>query len=75
MFAESAESVELYDAVLEIDTNGAWRWRNISSPSGIPAPFGKTLFYSSRYVTRRFASFSYRLSGEAAAPSRMVSPG
>ncbi len=36
MFAESPESVESYDAVLEIDTNGAWRWRNVSSPSSAP---------------------------------------
>jgi putative ATP-binding cassette transporter len=26
-FAEEAESVDLYDAVLEIDPDGAWRWR------------------------------------------------
>jgi putative ATP-binding cassette transporter len=26
--AEDAESVELYDAVLEIDTDGAWNWRS-----------------------------------------------
>ena len=25
--AEDAESVELYDAVLEIDADGAWNWR------------------------------------------------
>ena len=25
--AEDAESVELYDAVLEIDADGAWSWR------------------------------------------------
>jgi hypothetical protein len=27
--AEDAESVELYDAVLEIDSDGAWSWRRI----------------------------------------------
>ena len=27
IFAEDAESVELYDALLEIDTDGAWNWR------------------------------------------------
>jgi putative ATP-binding cassette transporter len=27
LFAESPEPVEWYDAVLEIDANGAWRWR------------------------------------------------
>ena len=26
-FAEDAESLELYDAVLEIDADGAWSWR------------------------------------------------
>jgi hypothetical protein len=25
-FAEDAESVELYDAVLEIDSDGGWTW-------------------------------------------------
>ena len=28
-FAEGAESVDLYDAVLEIDAEGAWRWRRV----------------------------------------------
>jgi len=26
-FAEDAESLELYDALLEIDADGAWSWR------------------------------------------------
>jgi putative ATP-binding cassette transporter len=26
-FAEDAESLELYDALLEIDADGAWNWR------------------------------------------------
>jgi putative ATP-binding cassette transporter len=26
-FDEAVESVELYDAVLNIDTNGAWNWK------------------------------------------------
>jgi len=29
-FAKDAESVELYDAVLEIDNDGGWTW----SPTG-----------------------------------------
>jgi putative ATP-binding cassette transporter len=29
--AENAELVELYDAVLEIDADGAWRWRPTGS--------------------------------------------
>ena len=29
-FAEDVESVELYDAVLEINSDGAWTWNRIS---------------------------------------------
>jgi hypothetical protein len=29
--AEDAESIELYDAVLEIDVDGAWTWRRTGS--------------------------------------------
>ena len=33
--AEDAESVELYDALLEIDADGAWDWRE---PIAVQAP-------------------------------------
>ena len=29
-FAEEAESIELYDAVLEIDSDGGWTWNRTS---------------------------------------------
>ena len=54
IFAESAESVELYDAVLEINTNGAWRWMNKPPPSGIPPRLKRPS--SNLVVTRADAS-------------------
>jgi putative ATP-binding cassette transporter len=36
--AEAAVSVELYDAVLEIDADGAWSWRRTDSGTSAEAP-------------------------------------
>ena len=35
--AEDAESAELYDAVLEIDADGAWSWRRTDSGTSAEA--------------------------------------
>ena len=35
--AEDAESVELYDAVLEIDADGAWNWRRTACSTSVEA--------------------------------------
>jgi putative ATP-binding cassette transporter len=36
-FAEHAESLELYDALLEIDADGAWNWRRTGHGTGAEA--------------------------------------
>jgi putative ATP-binding cassette transporter len=37
VFAEDPESLELYDALLEIDADGAWSWRRIVQGTGTEA--------------------------------------